>query len=249
MRKRFIVGLWNCIKRSAWWMYVIRVVVFDLDGVLVPFRSSWEFLHRYFGVVDDRLRNENIELFYKGLISYEEWMRRDLTLLTSKGCITKEDVVKAFKSVELRRGAKELCEYLISNGLELAIVSGGVDVLAHQVGNALNIRRVYSNKLLFDEGDCLQPYGVEVVNPLKKDVILTAISTELGVPLSNFMYVGDTVWDLCAFRVVGYPVVINCEPCLNILNQWGKEYLVVDELYDIIPFVDGIIRKSVRSAS
>lgn len=219
-----------------------KVVAFDLDGVLVPFRSSWEFLHNYFGIANEVMRNVNVELFYNGLISYSEWMRRDLTLLISKGCITMDEVIKAFSTVELSPGARELCDYLLRRGLELAIVSGGIDVLAQQVGRKLNIRRIYANKLLFDESGCLLPYGEEVVNPLRKDSTLHEISSELGIPLNEFMYVGDTLWDLCAFRVVGYPVVINCEPCLDILNRWGKEYLVVDELYDIISFVDEILK-------
>ncbi len=222
-------------------MTSLKVVVFDLDGVLVPFRSSWEFLHRYFGVADDALRNVNVELFYNGLISYEEWMRRDLTLLSSKRCITRDEVFEAFRSVGLSHGAKELCEYLLSNNVELAIVSGGIDILAQLVGNALSVRRVYSNKLVFNELGCLEPYGVEVVNPLRKDVVLKAISSELGIPLNNFMYVGDTIWDLCALRVVGYPVVINCEECLDMLNELGRDYLVVDDLYDLIAFVDKVL--------
>lgn len=223
-------------------MGLLKVVVFDLDGVLVPFRSSWEFLHRYFGISDDALRNKNVELFYNGLISYEEWMRRDLTLLSSKGCINRDEILEAFKSVELSYGAKELCEYLLSNNIELAIVSGGIDILAQLVGNALNIRRIYSNRLVFNELGCLEPYGIEVVNPLKKDVVIKSISSELGIPLNNFMYVGDTIWDLSAFKIVGYPVVINCEECLDVLNELRKDYIVVDNLYDVMVFVDKILK-------
>lgn len=217
-----------------------KVVVFDLDGVLVPFRSSWEFLHNYFGVVNEAMRNANVELFYNGLISYSEWMRRDLTLLISKGCITRDEVIKAFSTVELSPGARELCDYLLRKGLELAIVSGGIDVLAQQIGKELNIRRVYANKLLFDESGCLLPYGEEVVNPLRKDSILHEISSELGIPLDEFMYVGDTLWDICAFKVVGYPVVINCEQCINTLQDLRKDHIVINELMDIIYLIDRI---------
>ncbi|MCX8186211.1 MAG: HAD-IB family phosphatase [Sulfolobales archaeon] len=225
-------------------MRSLKVVVFDLDGVLVPFRSSWEFLHRYFGVDDEGIRNENVELFYSGLISYYEWMRRDLTLLTSRGCITRDDVLKAFRAVELVPGGRELCSYLISRGFELAIVSGGIDLLALEVGYTLGIKRVYANKLLFNEYGCLLPYGVEVVNPLKKEVVLSKMSSELGVPLSEFMYVGDTLWDVSAFKAVGYPVIYNCRECEDVLDECGKEYLVINELLEIIPFVEGLVLES-----
>jgi phosphoserine phosphatase len=219
----------------------LRVTVFDLDGVLVPFRSSWEYLQKYFGVDDGVLRSVNIELFYNGLITYSEWMRRDLTLLTSKGCITRDEVVAAFANVELSDGAEEVCSYLLSRGVELAIVSGGIDILANYVGSRLGIKRIYVNKLLFDANNCLLPYGVEVVNPLRKDVVLKELSNELGIPLSEFMYVGDTTWDLSALEIVGYPVVINCSECEEVLKKVKSRYYVISNLRDIISIVDEFI--------
>jgi len=219
----------------------LRVTVFDLDGVLVPFRSSWEYLQKYFGVDDGVLRSVNIELFYNGLITYSEWMRRDLTLLTSKGCITRDEVVAAFANVELSDGAEEVCSYLLSRGVELAIVSGGIDILANYVGSRLGIKRIYVNKLLFDANNCLLPYGVEVVNPLRKDVVLKELSNELDIPLSEFMYVGDTTWDLSALEIVGYPVVINCSECEEVLKKVKSRYYVISNLRDIISIVDEFI--------
>jgi phosphoserine phosphatase len=192
-------------------------------------------------VDDGVLRSVNIELFYNGLITYSEWMRRDLTLLTSKGCITRDEVVAAFANVELSDGAEEVCSYLLSRGVELAIVSGGIDILANYVGSRLGIKRIYVNKLLFDTNNCLLPYGVEVVNPLRKDVVLKELSNELDIPLSEFMYVGDTTWDLSALEIVGYPVVINCSECVEVLKKIKSRYYVISNLRDIISIVDELI--------
>lgn len=208
-------------------------VVFDLDGVLVPIRSSWEYLHRYFGVYDERLRRANIELFYNGLITYEEWMCRDLALLASRGCIHRHEIVQAFREVKLNDGAEYACECFRSIGAELAIVSGGVNVLAELVGSKLGIKRIYANKLLFDEHGCLLPYGIKVVNPLMKDMIIRALSKELDIPLRNFVYVGDTTWDTSAFKVVNYPVVYNCDECKEVLAGLGVRYYEVKSLYEL----------------
>jgi phosphoserine phosphatase len=222
-------------------MSKLRIVVFDLDGVLVPFRSSWWYLQKYFGVDGEVFRMVNTELFYKGLITYSEWMCRDLTLLTSKGCITKDEITNAFNKVELSDGAEEVCNYLVSRGVELAIVSGGIDLLADYVGSRLGIKRIYVNKLLFDDNNCLLPHGVEVVNPLKKDEVLNKLSNELGIPLDEFMYVGDTTWDLSALKVVGYPVILNCSECVEELKKVKSRYYVISSLRDIIPIVNEVI--------
>jgi len=213
----------------------LRVVVFDLDGVLVPFKSSWEYLHRYFGLLNDGFRKLNVDLFTKGLISYGEWMRRDLSLIvSSRGCVKRGDVVRAFSEVNLADGAMEVCEYLLSRGYEVAIVSGGINILAELVGSKLGIKRIYANKLVFDSNECLLPVGIEVVNPLRKDVVIKELSDELHIQLSEFMYVGDSEWDLSAFKVVGYPVVINCDSCDVELGRLRKHVYFINNLRELI---------------
>lgn len=218
------------------------VVVFDLDGVLVPIKSSWEYLHSYFGIQDDVYRMVNVELFYKGIITYDEWMRRDLKLLTSKGCIERDEVLKAFNALTLNDGAEELCSYLHNLGVKTAIVSGGIDMLAELVGSKLGITTIYANKLLFDNNGCLLPYGIEVVNPLRKDEVIYKLTALFGIPSKHFMYVGDTDWDVSAFKVVGYPVIFNCSSCSKLLNELKiSHYYEINNLRELVNIISKLI--------
>jgi len=217
-------------------------VVFDLDGVLVPIKSSWEYLHSYFGVQDDDYRRVNVELFYKGVITYDEWMRRDLKLLTSKGCIQRDEVIKAFKVLTLNDGADELCNYLHNLGVKTAIVSGGIDILAELVGSKLGITTIYANKLLFDNNGCLLPYGIEVVNPLRKDAVIYKLATLFGMSPKYFIYVGDADWDVSAFKVVGYPVLFNCSSCSKLLSELKiTNYYEINNLRELTHIINKLL--------
>ncbi len=220
----------------------VRVVVFDLDGVLVESRSSWSTLHNYFG--SDAIVNEagDAEKFKAGLIDYVEWMRRDTEAIikASGGKVRREDIERALLNYKLEEGAEDLIQFLKKVGIHTAIVSGGIDILAKHVGERLGIERVYANRLLFDNEGNLIPGGEEIVNPLRKSDILSRISMELGIPLSEFMYVGDSDWDLNAFRVVGYPVLFLRDdstsidvPNLSIIRSLRELKQLLEELCDI----------------
>ncbi|HDN75646.1 MAG TPA: HAD family hydrolase, partial [Acidilobales archaeon] len=186
----------------------LGVVAFDMDGVLVKCKSSWEYLHESVGSAQIVQQYRYRDMFVRGQISYIEWMKRDLEaiLQVKKGKIGKKEIEYIFSKVEIEDYAQEVVSFIKSLGILTAIVSAGIDVLAERVARELGIDIVYANKLLFDETGYLRPNGIGVVNPLKKDVILMDISRQHKVPLNKFMFVGDSEWDLTAFKVVKYPV-------------------------------------------
>ncbi|MEM1622795.1 MAG: HAD-IB family phosphatase [Sulfolobales archaeon] len=199
----------------------LRLAVFDLDGVLVVERSSWEYLHRVFGTYELVSKASYAKDFKRGLITYSDWMKLDLeSIIRARGTVLCRQIIEAFEKVEVVEGARELVTYLKSRGVITAIVSAGIDFLATRVANYLGIDEVYANKLLCDEEGKLLLQGIEVVNPLKKGEVIKEIAKKHGVDLLETMYVGDSEWDCSAFEVVGYPValsstLIECDKLLN----------------------------------
>lgn len=210
----------------------IKVAAFDMDGVLIKWRSSWRALHEYFGSVKLINESRDAERFLNGEISYGEWMRRDLEAIVKVlgAPPSKSDVVKAFSKHELMDGVEDLLKLLKSAGVITTIVSGGIDILAEMVSNELGIDIVLANKLVFNEDGYLIPRGVEVVNPLRKGDVLRNLSRLLNVPLEKFMYVGDTEWDFEAMDLVGYPVLLKYN---EIKSPTEARYIVVNTLHDL----------------
>lgn len=214
----------------------IRAAAFDMDGVLTKWRSSWRALHEYFGSLSLVSESNDAEKFLRGEITYEEWMRRDLeAIIKAFGRPpTKEEIIKAFSRYELIEGAKDLVNFLKGRGVYTLIVSGGIDLLAEIVRKELGIDAAFANRLVFDEKGYLIPKGIEVVNPLKKGEFLKKLSRQLRIPLSEFMYVGDSEWDFEALNAVGYPILLNYG---EVKPPAESRYLTVNTLYEIMKFL------------
>ena len=54
----------------------LKLVIFDCDGVLADSDSSWEYVHRHFGVNN----NEALAAYLRGEFDDFEFIRRDIKL-------------------------------------------------------------------------------------------------------------------------------------------------------------------------
>lgn len=191
-----------------------KVVMFDMDGVLVKCRSSWRMLHLAFGsegIVRELMGDRK---FLNGEISYVEWMRLDIDAMSAAlgRPPRREEVEEIFKSAELDEDAEAVIGGLKEMGVVAGIVSGGIDVLAEIVAERLGVGKdmVFANRLVFRNGALVG--GEEVVNPLRKDELLAEVSRRLGIPLKRFAYVGDSAWDINALKIVGLPILVSRDP-------------------------------------
>ncbi len=217
----------------------VKLVAFDMDGVLVECRSSWRYLHMHFGSLSEVEESRDAYLYETGELSYEDWMIRDIQAMLKArgGTIYRWEIEEAFRRVKIRDGIPQLVKYLMDSGVVIAIISGGIDILARRVARELGIpeSNVFANGLVFDGEGRLLPRGTKVVEPLKKDEILRKLSLEFGVNLSEVMYVGDSPWDVSAFRIAGYPVLFLVDPNDEVEGV-GKVIIVrsVNELFELI---------------
>lgn len=196
-----------------------RVIIFDLDGVITKIKNSWEYLHTYFAPGSDRSFSRALaDRYLRGEISYARWMAYDIeVLLRNTGrSIHRDEVYEAFSRVEIYREIIDVMRISREAGVRnYAIVSGGVSVLARIAGDRLGIRDVYANHLVFDPKGFLVPAGIPVVEPLGKGrVVRELVLSRIGIDEEEAVFIGDSIWDLSALSIVGYPVVIGCRECL-----------------------------------
>ncbi|MEF8835626.1 MAG: HAD family phosphatase [Candidatus Thermoplasmatota archaeon] len=104
----------------------IKLIVFDMDGVLVDVSSSWAWVHDHFGVNND----ESLEAYMNGNIDDLEFIRRDIELWKSvERSICKEDIIDILHEVPQMDGYEE-CIPVLSRKYKTAIISGGLRPLA-----------------------------------------------------------------------------------------------------------------------
>jgi len=219
----------------------VRLVAFDMDGVLTKCRSSWRALHIHFKSLDSVKESENASKFREGRISYEEWMRLDTeAIIRAAGRpVRREEIESVLLSLPIDEHASKVIQFIKNLHAEVALISGGIDILAKHLSQVLGIKHVFANGLIFNEKGELVPGGFEVVNPLRKGLLLRSLSRKLGVPLTKAMYVGDSEWDLDAFLAVKYPVLIRRE---GEVSQEIPGLVVIEELKDLIEVLKSICR-------
>lgn len=186
-----------------------KLFVFDCDGVLTVDKSSWGFLHEYFGSRDN---SYFAELYRKGVISYLDWMKIDIALMIhSYGKpIKKSEVENALSKIKLRNTAKRVVDEIKKKGHYTAIVSSGVDLLVKRVCSELGVDICLYNELYF-YNDELVPGGVARVPLREKKEVVLDLASSLGVNRENVVYVGDSEWDIEIFKSVGVSIAV--EPC------------------------------------
>jgi phosphoserine phosphatase len=192
----------------------IKIVFFDVDGVLTLEKSSWGYLHRVFGVEEEARRAA--KLFEEGRIGYEEWMRLDTSLWikAAGGRLHRRVLQEALAKIPIRPGAPELVSWLHRRGVIVALVSSGVDLLVQRVAREVGADVYASPRLRWDKRGYLLPGGHPLVTPTGprgKAWAIRRIAGEYGVSLEESVFVGDSKWDAEAMRAVRYPIAFGEE--------------------------------------
>ncbi len=211
---------------------MIKIVVFDFDGVLTNTSSAWTILHEYFGSHDNKYF---ADLYEKGIISYLDWMKIDIALMIhSYGRpIKKIDVINALSRVKIRPEAERVVEELKKDGLITGVVSSGVDLLVEPACRRLGMDFCMYNELLFI-ADELVPGGKPMVPLGSKPSIIEKIAEKYGYTLKNVAYIGDSRWDIPVFQRVGLSIAV--EPC-------GEACKYADYIVKNLASIPGIIRR------
>ncbi len=214
----------------------IKLVVFDMDGVLVDAVSSWKYIHDYFNTSNEK----SVDDYLHGKIDDLEFIRRDVELWKINGKPIKMDILEEILSdVPLMKGAEDCIVFLKKNGVKTAIVSAGLDILAKYVADELDIDYVYANGLKTDEQGYLNGEGILGVKLMYKDQTVKSISEKLNIPLGCIAAVGNSCFDIPMFTVSGLSIAFNSE---DGCTREAANYVVEGkDLGNILPCLKGYI--------
>ncbi len=177
----------------------IKLASFDMDGTVLEHNSSWVAIHRHFGT--EHQGAASLRLYTEGKIDYREFMKRDIASWP-RG-VTKDEVAKILSGYSLRRETPKVFDELRARGIETALVTSGIDMLARDVAEKLGIDHWVANGLKFDGNGVLLPKGVGRVDPTRKDLAYRKLLSRLRIPARDTIAVGDTVYDLAFLKSAG----------------------------------------------
>jgi phosphoserine phosphatase len=217
----------------------IRLVVFDVDGTLTTHNSIWWRLHELFNT--ETLGKVYYDQYFAGEIDYDTWADLDAGLWKGQSL---QVVMDAVERTEIVDGASETVSELERNGIEVAILSGGLDILANSIGARLGIDYILTNRLLHNNG-ILTGEVVTLVGWGEKVRAIEQICDHFGVALEETAFVGDGRNDISVLKVVGLPIAFNPEH--KEVEEVASVTIRDSDLTAILPYVIGGNRKSMKT--
>ena len=186
----------------------IKLVIFDMDGVLTDIISSWKYVHDYFGSSNER----SIDDYLKGKIDDLEFIRRDVSLWKENGkFITKNKLEYLLSNIPLMKGSKQCITTLKKHNIKTSIVSAGLDILAKKVAKQLEIDFVFANGLKTDSNGYLNGEGILGVELIRKDKNVQKLSKMLNISPENIAAVGNSCFDIPMLESCRLGIAFNPE--------------------------------------
>jgi phosphoserine phosphatase len=177
---------------------VTKLVVFDMDGVLVDIESSWVHVHNHFGVDN----NHSLQAYLDGEIDDLEFIRRDVALWMDKDpSLTMDRIRRILSDAPMMKGAAETIRRLKDMGCKTAIVSAGIDILAERIAVELRMDLFFANGFISDCAGRLTGEGILNVGLGEKGEKVDMIADLLGYEKNDVVSVGNSRYDIPMFEV------------------------------------------------
>jgi phosphoserine phosphatase len=207
----------------------IRLVVFDVDGTLTIHSSIWWRLHEQFGTeAEGRVYHSQ---YFSGEITYQQWADYDAALWRNQPL---QEVIEIAQATQLRPGAEETIATLQSNGIHVALLSSGLDILANNVGERLGIDHIITNRLIHKDG--LLTGEVEIrVGWHEKALELEKLCDFFKVSLDETAFVGDGRNDISALKLAGLSIAYK--PRYDDVSESAMVTVFSDDLREVLSHI------------
>ncbi len=168
-----------------------------MDGTLVDIPSSWAMVHAHFGAENA----EGLRRFLAYEIDDLEFVRSDVRIWwRHRPDLTLDEITSILADAPLMPGARTLVDGLKARGARTAIISGGIDVLAHRVARELGIDLALANGFRVHPDGRLTGEGIVRVPIRRKEDVLADLQAQLGIDPSETASVGNSEIDVGLFR-------------------------------------------------
>ena len=206
----------------------IKLVAFDLDGVLVDSKGSWREVHEALGTVKQAEPHE--KLFYQGKISFDKWAKLDTKLWAGTNI---ERVKEILYEIRPMRGITYTLNELRKN-YKLVIISGGLQILADKIKDDYEMHHAVGNEILTNNGGKVS--GIKQVVGFKdKGKFLKNFAKKEGITTDECAAVGDYLNDIPMFKEAGFSIGFN--PKHHEIVDYVDEIVYGKNLIKILEFL------------
>lgn len=214
------------------WRGINRLIVFDVEGVLIPKRRYLLFETARKVGLWGFIRIIVMGVLYEiGLLPLEFTLKRIFMMLRG---LTVDDVFQLYKKIPLMPSAKEVFERLNRAGYKTALISSGLPTLfVKDLAARLNADYAFGLELEIVNGHLTGEIGGDVLKPGGKAIVLKKILEKEGLSSQDCVVVADDrnnlpMFPLCTLRVGYNPDFILCAK---------SDFVAKDDLSEILPII------------
>ena len=175
------------------------LVIFDVEGVLL----NAEYLPVLAKLMGPEKEKEIWDITNKGIrgeIDWEEGLKQRVNALQG---IEYNDAYEIAQNLEIMPGAKQLCSFLKKSGWKLVAVSGGFTIITDRLVKELELDKIYSNKLIFNNNKL---EGVDITVTSDKSLSVKSFIDENGFTKDDVVVIVDGANDLKLFNLSSFTV-------------------------------------------
>jgi phosphoserine phosphatase len=176
-----------------------------------------------------------------GRLDFAEALERRVALLAG---LRVESLATVSTRLALAPGARTLVRTLRRLGFATAVVSGGFHEVIDPVCAELGVDRVAANRLGVADGALTGELAGPIVDRAGKADALRRFASELGVPLTQTVAVGDGANDVDMIAIAGLGIAFNARP---VVRDAADAAISVPYL-DAVLFLLGIPRDEIEAA-
>lgn len=215
----------------------LKIIAFDMDGTITEERSSWEYLHRRFGIWEKQADTFQ-DQFLRGEISYEEFCRLD-ALMWKDMPINR--VKSILKEIKIHPAAPDLIHTANALGGKTALLSTGLKLLADIIAPRFHFWLYQANELVARNGrltgECKVHVSTEAPGKTK-GAHLKKLMQQAGASKQETVAVGDSAGDLEMLAKAGLPIAVNpTKNDLVLLSKAIPNLVTVRDLKEIVPIL------------
>ena len=196
----------------------IKLVAFDMDGVLLKNRNSWD------AIMNRAMRKHSTG----GKMVYTfDYLHRNGVPDHIYANLTETKIRTYINLNDMTPNVMRTLEYLRQRRIKTAIVSAGSHIFAEYIADLMGMDYYIGNEV-----DTVAHKFIKNVDPAKKDLNVDNIQSLLGVSTEETVSVGDSFMDLSMKRKSRYFVAFN--PASYRTLQYSDFTVESANLYDII---------------
>ena len=183
----------------------IRLAFFDVDGTLKAERDPYLYLKRQLGTEEQG--SESLRMFERGEIDYDQWGQLDAQLWAGQEAA---HVTRLLAGIPWIPGADQVISTLRRAGVQIALVSTGLDLHVNPVAAEIGTALAFANQLTIVDGHLTGELRI-LVPQWGKGEIVERVIAQAGVSASDCIAVGDGLADVAMFERVGWSVAVAPE--------------------------------------